>query len=71
MPAGAGSAPLETYEEITSNNYVVPGKPHSSRIYNAITGDGEELMPRDNYPALNDMQIRKIYIWIAQGAKNN
>jgi hypothetical protein len=69
--ANAETHTFNTYEQITDHEYVVPGKPHDSKLYNAIVGAGEEIMPRPPYDPLNNAQIRKIYIWIAQGAKNN
>jgi hypothetical protein len=62
---------MMTYDQIVNVDYVVPGKPHSSKIYESVIGAGEEFMPKDPYPPLNNRQIRLLYIWIAQGAKNN
>jgi hypothetical protein len=65
------SVSFMTHDDLVRGNYVVPGKPHDSKIFNAVTGlAGQELMPKD-YPVLTDRNIRLIYIWIAQGALNN
>ncbi|CAN5423855.1 hypothetical protein BH09BAC5_BH09BAC5_18270 [soil metagenome] len=63
------TSPLISYDDVV--HYVTPGKPKSSKIYTSVTGTGEEFMPKAPYPALNDRQIKLLYIWIAQGAKNN
>jgi len=64
--------PMMNYNDVVSDERVVPGKPHDSSIYNAITSsNGQETMPKDPYQPLTDRQIKLIYIWIAQGAKNN
>lgn len=62
---------MMTYDDLMRHENIVPGKPHSSKIYESVTGGGEEFMPRAPYAALNERQIRLLYIWIAQGAKNN
>lgn len=59
---------LATYDEMARR--VTAGQPQKSKIYSVITKlTGEEAMP----PAgpLSDDQIRLIYVWIQQGAKNN
>ncbi len=60
---------LINYDDVV--NHVNPGKPKDSKIYQVISGTGEEFMPKAPYPALTDRQIKLIYIWIGQGAKNN
>ena len=52
--------------------YVDPGKPKDSEIYERITEtDPDEIMPRPPYEPLTARQINLIYIWIGQGAKDN
>jgi len=62
---------MNTYQDVVNHEFVVPGKPNSSKMYNSVTGSGEDFMPKGNYPPLNNRQIRLLYIWIAQGAKDN
>jgi hypothetical protein len=52
---------------------VKAGKPNKSKLYQVITAsqNSEEFMPRSPYPALTERNIKLIYIWIAQGAKDN
>lgn len=62
---------LTTYEEVMEFGDVKPGKPLDSELYEVITDtDPEDRMPKDMAP-LNDRNIKLIYIWIAQGAKDN
>lgn len=63
---------LINYSDLMNENLIVPGKPKKSRLYQVITtATGESFMPRLPYGPLTDRQIRLIYIWIAQGAKDN
>lgn len=64
---GAGGVYLESYEDIM--NYVVPGNPEESMLYQALTGNGHELMPPDG--PLPEETIQLFYDWIAQGAQDN
>jgi len=64
---GDGGVFLESYEDIL--NYVVPGKPEESVLYQSLTGDGQQLMPPSG--PLPDAQIQLFYDWILQGALNN
>ncbi len=60
--------PLITYSNLM--HYVTPGKPYSSKLFTTIitlTGD-KKMPPR---APLADQQIKAIYIWILQGAKEN
>lgn len=59
---------LTTYENIMDKGEIVAGKPHSSELYQVIE-DG--TMPPNNSPRVSDRNQKLIYIWIAQGAKNN
>lgn len=49
---------------------VKPGKPNSSKLYEVLTGKGEESMPPAPYSPLNSDQINTIKTWIEQGATN-
>jgi hypothetical protein len=64
---------LTNYQEVMEEGDIEPGNPEDSKLYEAITApDGDEdRMPQPPYNRLSEMNIRKIYIWIAQGAKNN
>lgn len=63
---------LTDYDKIMDKGEIEPGKPNNSKLYEVITQtSGEDKMPADPYPALTERQIKLIYIWIAQGAKNN
>jgi hypothetical protein len=64
---GRGGVFLESYEDIM--NYVVPGQPENSRLYKALTGDGEKQMPPTG--RLPEPIIQLFYDWISQGAPNN
>ncbi len=68
---GNGDAdPLYNYETVLRR--VTPGKPKQSRLYTSITAtSGEDMMPVAPNAPLTDRQIKLIFIWIAQGAKNN
>lgn len=63
---------LVDYETVMSGGEIEPGKPHDSKLYEVITlpESDEDHMPRDR-PSLSDRNIKLIYIWIAQGAKDN
>ena len=63
---------LSDYQKIMDRCDVVAGKPQRSGLYQVITTtSGENKMPQEPYPSLTERQIKLIYIWIAQGAKNN
>ncbi len=66
----AGSEfPLTTYEKVMDEGDVKPGNANGSELYQVLLRSGDERMP-PNGP-LSDIQIKKIFIWIEQGAKNN
>lgn len=60
---------LITYDDVINNGGIQAGKPAKSKLYRAISGKGDNLMPPNGKMA--DSQISVIYIWIEQGAKNN
>ena len=64
-----GSFSLEDYEDIIDHGDVKAGNPHGSLLFQVITNHGEKLMPPDG--PLSSEDIQSIYLWIAQGAKNN
>ena len=55
---------LNTYASISM--MVTPGKPNSSRLYQAITGSGEHIMPPSAPLSLHNRTI--VRVWIEQGA---
>jgi hypothetical protein len=69
-----GSIDTEEFELLTYNQvieHVEKGKPDKSELYQVITSYSDERMPLPPLPALTDDQIKLIYVWIGQGAKNN
>ena len=59
---------LVTYDDVMKT--VEPGNARNSKLYETITGQGK-LMPPSSQASLTDQQIKYIYLWIEQGAKNN
>src|SRR5258708_27988002 len=59
--------PLMTYANVMY--YVTPGKPYNSNLFTTVIKLTGKKMP-PNGP-LSDPQIRAIYVWILQGAKEN
>lgn len=60
--------PLRNYAEVME--ITKPGNARDSRLYKNITKlSGEDAMPPGR--PLSEEQIRLIYVWIMQGAKNN
>ncbi|MEO5645110.1 MAG: c-type cytochrome domain-containing protein [Bacteroidia bacterium] len=54
------------------DNYVDAGRSNHSKLYESITdNNSDNIMPRPPYEPLTHRQIEFIYIWIAQGAKDN
>ena len=54
------------------DNYLDAGDPEHSKFYERITdNDPVKIMPRPPYQPLTQRQIEFIYVWIAQGAKDN
>lgn len=60
---------LDTYQGILEE--VKPGKPNDSKIYESVTGSGEEFMPPAPNTPLSTDQIALLKKWIEQGARNN
>lgn len=62
---------LIDYESVMDVGDVKAGNPKDSKLYEVITtAEQEDRMPPAPY-TLSDRNIKLIYIWIAQGAKNN
>ena len=63
---GSGESPtLTNYEQVMG--IVKSGEPHKSKLYKVITKLWSGNMPPEG--PLADEQIKNIYIWISQGAK--
>lgn len=62
--------PLTTYNNVMEEGDVKAGNARASKFYEVlITNSGEEKMP-PNGP-LTNIQIKKVFLWIEQGAKDN
>lgn len=61
--------PLITYDNVMEEGDIKAGEPHDSDLYKVLLRTGDERMPPTG--PLSDIQIKKIFIWIEQGAKNN
>ena len=66
---GGEASSLTNYSNIM--RYVSPGNPSSSRLYNVLSGGGENSMPRPPYAPFTATQKALVSTWIQQGAKNN
>lgn len=58
---------LQDYQEVM--RHVTPGQPNNSKLFTVMATNGSKVMP-PNSP-LPDEQVRLVYIWILQGAKDN
>jgi hypothetical protein len=61
---------LVTYNDVIASGTVIAGDAHNSNLFKAVTGRNN-IMPKPPQTPLTDDQVRFIFIWIAQGAKNN
>ena len=69
---GVSEFPLFTYNDVMNNGEITAGDAHGSKLYLTISNHGfEERMPPDPLPLLSTDQIKLVYLWIEQGAKNN
>jgi uncharacterized membrane protein len=68
-PEGPGS--FQTYEQVMGS--IKAGNANGSALYKSITrgGLGVEFMPPSGYQDVSPENIKLIYWWIEQGAKNN
>lgn len=63
---------LRNYNEVMKNGRVKAGHPETSELYETVKAlSDNKIMPKKPYAPLTDDQIKLIYIWIGQGAKNN
>lgn len=58
---------LNGFDNILS--HIKAGNANKSKLYSVISTNGPSVMPPNN--PLTDDQVRLVYIWIMQGAKNN
>lgn len=62
--------PLTTYAHVMDEGGITPGNAKDSEFYHVLLINyGEKKMP-PNGP-LTDIQIKKVFLWIEQGAKDN
>lgn len=67
---GEGEFSLETYNDLMA--HVKAGDARGSSLYRVITRRGfEERMPPSGYTEVRNEDVKLIYLWIEQGAKNN
>ena len=62
---------LDTYEGVMSFGEIKAGDAHGSKLYRLITGRSGPKMPPSGYSEVSSTDIKTLYIWIEQGAKNN
>ena len=63
---------LTTYDDVINEGHVKAGDPHGSELYQTISNNLlATTMPSFPQPSLTTDQIKLIYTWILQGAKNN
>ena len=63
---------LLTYDDVVKHCGIVNGHPEKSNLYTIIRSySNYNRMPAASYAQLTDDQIKVIYLWIGQGAKNN
>ncbi len=69
--SGGGEAgSLVTYADVMG--YIKAGNAHGSKLYQTITKRGfVERMPPSGYSEVSAENVKLIYWWIEQGAKNN
>ena len=61
---------LVGYDDVIENGDVKAGDAHSSKLYKVISGHGKKMPPDPRSP-LSDDDVKRIFVWIEQGAKNN
>ena len=67
-----GQPPLTLYSDLLKNDMVRPFDAYGSRLYISLCSQNkDEVMPRPPAAPLTDLQVRTIFIWITQGAKDN
>lgn len=66
-----GEFSLDNYDDVM--RHVQAGDARASMLYKVITrrGFGVERMPPSGYAAVSNEDVKRIYLWIEQGAPNN
>ena len=62
---------LATYDAVISRGEIIGGDARKSKLYRMITKRDSEFMPPKNYTEISSDELKLIYLWIEQGAKNN
>lgn len=62
---------LATYDDVISRGEIIGGDARKSKLYRMITNRTYEYMPPKNYTEVSSDELKLIYLWIEQGAKNN
>ena len=62
---------LVGYDNVMSFGEIKAGNAHGSKLYRLITGRSGPKMPPAGYNEVSGTDIKTLYIWIEQGAKNN
>jgi hypothetical protein len=62
---------LVGYDNVMSFGEIKAGNAHGSKLYRLITGRSGPKMPPSGYNEVSSSNIKTLYIWIEQGAKNN
>jgi hypothetical protein len=62
---------LVGYDNVMSFGEIKAGNAHGSKLYRLITGRSGPKMPPSGYNEISSTDIKTLYIWIEQGAKNN
>lgn len=62
---------LATYDDVISLGEIIGGDARKSKLYRMITNRTYEYMPPKNYTEVSSEELKLIYLWIEQGAKNN
>lgn len=68
---GGEESSLIGYENVIETGEVEPGNARQSELYRVVSNRSSEEMPPDPAAPLEDRDIKLIYVWIEQGAKNN
>jgi uncharacterized membrane protein len=68
---GHNEGSLTTYDAVMSFGDVKAGNAHRSKLYRVITNRSYQTMPPSGYSEVSAADIKLLYIWIEQGAKNN
>jgi len=68
---GHNEGSLTSYDDVMSYGDVKAGDAHRSKLYRVITNRSFQTMPPSGYSEVSAADIKLIYLWIEQGAKNN